>query len=48
MAAILYIANMAAPWGARQKFKQYDVSDQIWSFWKNLNQNIPNTPDNKK
>ena len=41
MAAILDFTNMAA----RQKSKQYDMSDQIWCFWENLYQNIPNTPD---
>ena len=49
---MLEFAKMAAPWGACldacQKSKQYDMGD-LWAkfgaFWKNLNQNIPNTPD---
>ena len=52
MAAFLDFTNMAAPWGAcfgdRQKSKHYDTGD-LWAkcgaFWKNLNQNSPNTHD---
>ena len=30
MAAILDFTNMVAPWGARQKSKQYDMGD-LWA-----------------
>jgi len=30
MAAILDVANMAAPWGTRQKSKQYDMGN-LWA-----------------
>ena len=29
MAAILSFANIAAPWGAHQKSKQYDMGDLV-------------------
>ena len=52
-AAFLDFANKVAPrgarLGARQKSKQHDMGDlwAKWCFWKNLNQNIPNTPEYK-
>jgi len=48
MVAILDFANMATPWGARQKIQTVwhgRPLGHIWCFWENLNQNIPNTPD---
>jgi len=48
MAAMLEVANMAAPRGARlsahQKSNQFDMGDplvQIWCFWKNLKPKYP-------